>query len=96
MVLSVLSHCFLLINKRLIPEYSAKDHSENVTHDLTGDEDEEALWSEVESTMKARESYAIETLENLGVVAEGDDDEDSEEGQLWKMIEGKAQLAEVV
>ena len=46
--------------------------------------------------MKARESYAIETLENLGVVAEGDDDEDSEEGQLWKVIEGKARLAEVV
>ena len=46
--------------------------------------------------MKAREPYAVETLENLGVVAEGDNDEDSEEGQLWRVVEGKAQLAEVV
>lgn len=46
--------------------------------------------------MKAREAYAVEALENLGVVAEGDDDEDSEEGELWKVVEGKAQLAEIV
>lgn len=46
--------------------------------------------------MKKRQSYAIETLENLGVVAEGDDDDDGEESQLWKVVEGKAQLTEVV
>lgn len=59
-------------------------------------EDEEVLWQKIEATMKARQSYAVETLENLGVVAEGDEDEDSEEGQLWKIVEGKAKLAEVV
>lgn len=46
--------------------------------------------------MKKRQSHAIETLENLGVVAEGDEDDDSEESQLWKVVEGKAQLTEVV
>lgn len=59
-------------------------------------EDEEVLWQKIEVTMKARQSYAVETLENLGVVAEGDEDDDSEEGQLWKIVEGKAKLAEVV
>lgn len=54
------------------------------------------LWQKIEVTMKARQSYAVETLENLGVVAEGDEDDDSEEGQLWKIVEGKAKLAEVV
>lgn len=54
------------------------------------------LWQKIEATMKARQSYAVETLENLGVVAEDDEDDDSEEGQLWKIVEGKAKLAEVV
>ena len=58
--------------------------------------DEEILWLKIEATMKARESYAIEALENLGIVAEGDDDDESEEGQLWTVVEGKTHLAEVV
>lgn len=82
-----------------LPETSpdlTKGDLEGVSEDLVGNGDEEeALWLKVESTMKAREQYAIETLENLGVVAEGDDDEHSEEGQLWKVVEGKAKLAEV-
>lgn len=84
---------------RHLPETSpdlTKGDLEGVSEDLVGNGDEEeALWLKVESTMKAREQYAIETLENLGVVAEGDDDEHSEEGQLWKVVEGKAKLAEV-
>lgn len=71
-------------------------NSGNLNKDLIVVDDEEVLWLQMEATMKARQSYAIETLENLGVVAEGDDDEDSEEGQLWKVVEGKAKLAEVV
>lgn len=71
-------------------------NSESLSKDLNGVEDEEVLWQKIEATMKARQSYAVETLENLGVVAEGDEDDDSEEGQLWKIVEGKAKLAEVV
>lgn len=71
-------------------------NSGSLSKDLNGVEDEEVLWQKIEATMKARQSYAVETLENLGVVAEGDEDEDSEEGQLWKIVEGKAKLAEVV
>ena len=96
---SVLSHCFLFANKRHLPETKqdfAEDYSQRANNDLVGDEDEETLWLKIEATMKAREAYAVEALENLGVVAEGDDDEDSEEGELWKVVEGKAQLAEIV
>lgn len=75
---------------------SSKEDPGSVNRDLNGAEDEEILWLQIETTMKKRQSYAIETLENLGVVAEGDDDDDSEEGQLWKVVEGKAQLTEVV
>lgn len=71
-------------------------NSGSLSKDLNGVEDEEVLWQKIEVTMKARQSYAVETLENLGVVAEGDEDDDSEEGQLWKIVEGKAKLAEVV
>lgn len=71
-------------------------NSGSLSKDLNGVEDEEVLWQKIEATMKARQSYAVETLENLGVVAEGDEDDDSEEGQLWKIVEGKAKLAEVV
>lgn len=71
-------------------------NSGSLSKDLIGVEDEEVLWQKIEATMKARQSYAVETLENLGVVAEGDEDDDSEEGQLWKIVEGKAKLAEVV
>lgn len=95
----MLSHCFIFSTKRPLSEttqVATKCDSERVNNDFVGDEDEEAVWLKIEDTMRAREPNAIETLENLGVVAEGDDDEDSEEGQLWKVIEGKAQLAEVV
>lgn len=71
-------------------------NSGSLSKDLNGVEDEEVLWQKIEATMKARQSYAVETLENMGVVAEGDEDDDSEEGQLWKIVEGKAKLAEVV
>ena len=86
-------------NKRHIPETNKDSPREDpgiVNRDLNVAEDEEILWLQIEATMKKRQSYAIETLENLGVVAEGDDDDDSEEGQLWKVVEGKAQLTEVV
>ena len=86
-------------NKRHIPETkqdSAKEDPGIVNRDLNGAEEEEVLWLQIEATMKKRQSYAIETLENLGVVAEGDDDDDSEESQLWKVVEGKTQLTKVV
>lgn len=86
-------------HKRHIPETNQdlpKEDPGIVNRDLNGAEDEEILWLQIEATMKKRQSYAIETLENLGVVAEGDDDEDSEESQLWKVVEGKTQLTEVV
>lgn len=86
-------------HKRRIPETnqdSPKEDPAIVNRDLNGAEDEEILWLQIEATMKKRQSHAIETLENLGVVAEGDDDDDSEESQLWKVVEGKAQLTEVV
>lgn len=86
-------------NKRHIPETNQDSPKEDpgiVNRDLNGAEEEEILWLQIEATMKKRQSYAIETLENLGVVAEGDDDDDSEESQLWKVVEGKAQLTEVV
>lgn len=86
-------------NKRHIPETNQDSPKEDpgiVNRDLNGAEEEEILWLQIEATMKKRQSYAIETLENLGVVAEGDDDDDSEESQLWKVVEEKAQLTEVV
>lgn len=46
--------------------------------------------------MKVRQFYVVEIFENLGVVVEGDEDDDSEEGQLWKIVEGKVKLVEVV
>ena len=86
-------------NKRHISETNQDSPKEDpgiVNRDLNGAEEEEILWLQIEATMKKRQSYAIETLENLGVVAEGDDDDDSEESQLWKVVEGNAQLTEVV
>lgn len=74
-----------------VPDNSASVNNQNFPSEV----DEEMLWLKIEATMKARESYAIEALENLGIVAEGDDDE-SEEGQLWNVVEGKTHLAEVV
>lgn len=74
-----------------MPDNSASVNNENSPSEV----DEEMLWLKIEVTMKARESCAIEALENLGIVAEGDDDE-SEEGQLWNVVEGKTHLAEVV
>lgn len=74
-----------------VPDNSVSVNNENSPSEV----DEEMLWLKIEATMKARESYAIEALENLGIVAEGDDDE-SEEGQLWNVVEGKTHLAEVV
>ena len=68
---------------------------ERVGDGFVDNEDEEALWFKVESTMKATEQHAIENLEYLGVVAEGDE-EDGEEGQLWKVVEGKAKLADLI
>ena len=73
------------------------DNSASVNNQIFPcEEDEEMLWLKIEATMKARESYAIEALENLGIVAEGVDDEQSEEGELWTVVEGKTHLAEVV
>ena len=86
-------------NKRHISETNQDSPKEDpgiVNRDLNGAEEEEILWLQIEATMKKRQSYAIETLENLGVVAEGDDDDDSEESQLWKVVEGNAQLTEGV
>ena len=74
-----------------MPDNSVSVNNENSPSEV----DEEMLWLKIEATMKARESYAIEALENLGIVAEGDDYE-SEEGQLWNVVEGKTHLAEVV
>ena len=90
---------FSFCNKRRLPEMDqdlSKVKLERVGDGFVDNEDEEALWLMVESTMKATEQHAIENLENLGVVAEGDDDEDSEEGQLWKVVEGKAKLANLI
>lgn len=75
-----------------MPDNSVSVNNENSPSEV----DEEILWLKIEATMKARESYAIEALENLGIVAEGDDDDESEEGQLWTVVEGKTHLAEVV
>ena len=86
-------------NKRLSPETKqdrVEHSSEGVSGYCMGDDDDETLWLRVEATMKTRQQQAVETLENLGVVAEGDNDSDGEEGQLWKVIEGKLQLTEVV
>lgn len=75
-----------------MPDNSTSVNNQN----FPSEEDEEMLWLKIEATMKARESYAIEALENLGIVAEGVDDEQSEEGQLWTVVEGTTHLAEVV
>ena len=75
-----------------MPDNSASVNNQNFPSEV----DEEMLWLKIEATMKARESYVIEALENLGIVAEGDDDDESEEAQLWNVVEGKTHLAEVV
>ena len=38
--------------------------------------------------MQKTENSTAEKLENAGIVAEGDNDPDSEESQLWRVIEG--------
>lgn len=54
------------------------------------------LWENVEHFMQSSEHRARDKLEQNGAVAEDDDDEDGEEGQLWKVIEGKREISEVV
>ena len=46
--------------------------------------------------MKAREAQVVEALENSGIVAEGDDDGQSDEAYLWKVVEGKIEIADAV
>ena len=59
-------------------------------------DDERSLWKKAEQTMKAREAQVVEALENSGIVAEGDDDGQSDEAYLWKVVEGKIEIADAV
>ena len=76
-------------------DHEVKAHNGDNNDDFT-EKDEDRLWAQAELTMKTREALAIEALENSGIVAEGDEEEGSEEGQMWKAIEGKIEIAEVV
>lgn len=63
--------------------------SKKVTQDL----EDEDLWSRTESVMKAQESKVVETLENAGIVAEGDETfSNGNEEKLWRIVEGKADI----
>ena len=54
------------------------------------------LWENLENFMQASENHARGNLERNGGMAEGEDDEDGEEGQLWKVVEGKREISDVV
>lgn len=67
---------------------------DTVVTEVTKRDDE--LWENVENFMQSSESHARDNLERNGAIAEDEDDEDGEEGQLWKVVEGRREISEVV
>jgi len=67
-----------------------RQHNSAIEDDNMGcvTNDEERLWSHTEALMQKTENSTSEKLENDGIVAEGDNDPNSEEGKLWRVIEG--------
>ncbi|KAK3741619.1 hypothetical protein QZH41_019258 [Actinostola sp. cb2023] len=67
-----------------------RQHNSAIKDDNMGcvTNDEERLWSHTEALMQKTENSTSEKLENDGIVAEGDNDPNSEEGKLWRVIEG--------
>ena len=56
------------------------------------------LWTNVENAMLSTDNKVRENLEMNGVSAHEDldNDEDSEEGQLWTVVEGRRHISEVI
>ena len=49
---------------------------------------EDKSWKKLDNIMSAQRDEAVENLANIGI-AEGDPDDESDEGQVWQMIEGR-------
>ena len=62
-----------------------------------GTQQDVELWSNVENVMTSTENEVKDKLETNGFFGEDlVEDEDGEEGQLWKVVEGKRRLSDVV
>lgn len=75
--------------KATLPEVSDSDKA--TKHDA-------GLWTNVENAMLSTDNKVREGLEMNGVSAHEDldNDEDSEEGQLWTVVEGRRHISEVI
>lgn len=62
-----------------------------------GSKHDAELWANVEHLLISRENEVKNDLETNGVFGEDlVEDEDGEEGQLWKVIEGKRHISDVI
>ena len=52
--------------------------------------DVDALWQQVERLMTQQRESVVKVLDDYGV-GEGDEDSESEEGQLWSFVEGNTE-----
>ena len=57
------------------------------------DQDEDELWCKTESIMRSQKSKVVEALENAGIVAEGGIDNNGDEEELWRVVEGKTGIS---
>jgi len=65
------------------------DVSQKLSNDPEMDEKLDSVWEEVERVMGSRYSETCKVLEVYGI-GEGEEDSETEEGQLWRMIQGDA------
>lgn len=49
----------------------------------------DSMWQEVEGVMGSRYAETCKVLEVYGI-GEGEEDSETEEGQLWRMVQGDA------
>lgn len=49
---------------------------------------EDKSWKTLDGIMSSSREETIETLARLGI-SEGDPDDESDEGQIWQMVEGR-------
>ena len=74
-----------------------KDSLHGEINGFEGTKQDAKLWSNVEHLMISSENNVKDNLETNGIFGEDlVEDEDGEEGQLWKVVEGKRRLSDVV
>ena len=83
------SACAVNTSAATLPDVS--DSHKGTKHDAE-------LWTNVENAMLSADNKVRENLERNGVSAHEDldNDEESEEGQLWTVVEGRRHISEVI